>query len=295
MIRAALRALLSEIVDYAGLFPPAALDMRAAVGNYARYRASEDAWALGRFITPAARLDELADALTTLPSHSAEGEWRSSATLSGDVRAEMERVRRFNGEHAGLARIDAVETRLDTASAIADAGRLARGVSLFIEIPVGDDPGVLVAAIRDAGAKAKMRTGGVVPDAFPSPTAIVRFLRCCHELGVPFKATAGLHHPLRGTYPLTYAADAECATMYGFLNVLLAAAVVDAGADDELAQGVLEATELRAVQVDAGGVSVAGIRFAAADLRRVRERALVSFGSCSFREPMDELRTAGLL
>ena len=48
-----------SVVDYAGLFPPAGLDMRAAVGNYARYAAGPWAWALGRFIVPVSRLEEL--------------------------------------------------------------------------------------------------------------------------------------------------------------------------------------------------------------------------------------------
>ncbi len=48
----ALRPLLSGLIDYAGLFPPAAVSMADAVANYAAYRTSADAWALGRFVLP---------------------------------------------------------------------------------------------------------------------------------------------------------------------------------------------------------------------------------------------------
>lgn len=296
MIRSALRALLAEVVDYAGLFPPAGLDMRSAVGNYARYLASEDAWALGRFVAPAARLDEFAEVRAALPGHRAtDAAWRLSVTLSEDTAADVERVREFNRAHGGLARVDVVEVRADSAAAIDGASRLGRGLMVFVEVPVHEDPRVLVSAARDSGVNAKIRMGGTTPDAFPSTEAVVRFLRCCHELAVPFKATAGLHHPWRGTYPLTYAQGSACATMYGFLNVLLAAALAYSDAADDVIAETLQAPDTRMLRVDDDGVSVAGVRIGSGDLRRVRDQALVSFGSCSFREPMDELRAAGLL
>ena len=57
-MNASLRALLSGVVDYAGLFPPAGLPLDQAIRNYARYRQGSDAWMLGRFVIPAARLAE---------------------------------------------------------------------------------------------------------------------------------------------------------------------------------------------------------------------------------------------
>ena len=53
-----LRALLEEVIDYAGLFPPSQLSMQEAVVNYAAYRSGELGWMLGRFVVPTARLDE---------------------------------------------------------------------------------------------------------------------------------------------------------------------------------------------------------------------------------------------
>ena len=55
----ALHALIDGLIDYAGLFPPAALDMAEAARNYASYAQGEYAWVLGRFVVPAARLGEV--------------------------------------------------------------------------------------------------------------------------------------------------------------------------------------------------------------------------------------------
>ncbi|QUV80022.1 hypothetical protein [Chloracidobacterium thermophilum] len=56
MTTASLQALLSRLIDYAGLFPPAALDLANAVENYRRFRTSADAWMLGAFVLPAGQV-----------------------------------------------------------------------------------------------------------------------------------------------------------------------------------------------------------------------------------------------
>ena len=144
-------------------------------------------------------------------------------------------------------------------------------------------------AVRSAGVRAKIRTGGVTPDAFPPPEEIVRFLRRCMEVGVTAKATAGLHHPLRGEYRLTYAPDAVRGVMYGYLNVFLAAAAMRAGAPDDVATEMLTLTDASAIAISAASLSVCGFEITDAVLAATRTDALVAFGSCSFREPVDEL------
>ena len=81
-----------------------------------------------------------------------------------------------------------------------------------------------LAVLSAAGARAKVRTGGVTEGAFPASHALARFIQSCADAGVPFKATAGLHHPLRGEYRLTYEPGSPHGMMFGFLNVFLAAA-----------------------------------------------------------------------
>src|SRR5262249_57509614 len=93
-----LRDLLSGLIDYAGLFPPAALDMRTATRKYAEYRESEYRWALGRFVVPVARLDEFEKAAEgILPDGGWEGDefWRLSALSGGDLSSHFYRIPHF--------------------------------------------------------------------------------------------------------------------------------------------------------------------------------------------------------
>jgi hypothetical protein len=296
-----LRTLLAHAIDYAGLFPPAQLDMPGAVAEYESYLASSDAWALGRFVVPAARLRELAAAAGDAPSNplgSRQGERRLSVVLGADLAADVERLRAFcadvNGE--GWWRgIDAVELRASTPEAIAQAMRVVPdSVERYVEIPISEDPTPLVLAIAGAGAYAKVRTGGTTTDAFPASDHVARFLATCLREAVPFKATAGLHHPLRGEYPLTYEPGSACGRMYGFLNVFLATAFLAAGLDEAEARVLLDESDPNAVTFNRTEAVWRSHRLPLDRLAESR-RFLTSFGSCSFREPIDDLTALGLL
>jgi hypothetical protein len=297
----ALHTLLAGSIDYAGLFPPAGLDMPAAAANYAEYRRSPDRWALGRLVVPAARLPELERAAAGLaPAAPAGDPWPLAVLLAEGSPAELRDLGEFNCRHAAAGAPaltgDVVEVK---AASIADVERLAaaipRWLQTYVEIPVRDDPAPLVAAIGRAGLRAKVRTGGVTAGAFPAPGELARFLAACVAAGVPCKATAGLHHPLRAEYRLTYEPDSGHGTMYGFLNVFLALAFLREGMGQGDAVRLLEERDPAALRFDAGGVEWRGRRIGADALRRARQDGIASFGSCSFTEPVGDLETMGLL
>ena len=294
-----LRVLLYAIVDYAGLFPPASLDMPAAAREYAAHRDSPDAWALGRFVLPAARLDEFeAAAREVLPREGATS-WALSALLGSDLEEDLERIERFNDRHrdarTGAVLVDTVELKTHTARDVARASELLdRRFDTYMEIPVVDDPAELVAAIAQTIAKAKLRTGGVTPDAFPTSAQILRFVKRCLAHGVAFKATAGLHHPWRAEYRLTYASDAPQGTMFGFLNLLLCVAALQTGLSDADAIGLLEERDPGAARFDHTGATWRGRVFSIDQLTLARE-SMQAFGSCSFRDPVADLTAMRLL
>ena len=163
-------------------------------------------------------------------------------------------------------------------------GRETAGATVYLEKPT-----------ELAGTRAKIRTGGVTADLFPSPEALADFLLQCAQRKLAFKATAGLHHAVRGVYKLTYEPDSACATMHGFLNVLLAACLAWYDGSPAQVRATLEETDAAAFRFDDTGVSWHGHRLSNAQLAAAREEFIVSFGSCSFEEPLQELRKLELL
>jgi hypothetical protein len=297
----ALRALLRESIDYAGLFPPAGLGMAEAVANYAAYRRGPHAWALGRFVLPAGRLVELEQAAEDLlPRSPSSDRWRIAALLGADAARELDAVGEFNSRHAadgaGAAAVDTVEAKAESSEAVERLlARIPSYLLPYVEIPIGRDPAPLAAAVASAGGRLKVRTGGVTADAFPSSADLARFIRAARDAGVPFKATAGLHHPLRAEYRLTYEPGGACGTMFGFLNLFLAAAFVRAGGDDDDVARLLEERDPRAFRFDGEEVEWRGQRLDQDAIRRARDEVIISFGSCSFTEPIGDLQSLGLL
>lgn len=295
MIPKTLHTLLHSLVDYAGLFPPAALPMEAAVANYAQYRRSPQAWMLGRFVVPVARLGELGDAMRNAGEPGDTHPWHLSALVGEDVARDIAAVHAFNGGGHG-ATVDALEVRAASVDAIRRIAQVApREMKTYVEIPVADDPRHLLAAIAASKLRAKIRTGGVTAEAFPSPEEVARFLRACYSAGAAFKATAGLHHAVRGEHALTYEPGAPRAMMHGFLNVFLAAAFHYNGLTGRDTLDLLTAAFFDDVVMDDGRLAWREYVVTSTELSAVRRRLAVAFGSCSFREPVDELISMGIL
>ncbi|MHC4946749.1 MAG: hypothetical protein ACYTG1_00595 [Planctomycetota bacterium] len=295
-----LHALLENIVDYAGLFPPAKLDMATTVRAYRDAFEGPDAWMLGRLIVPAGRLDELeaaADGL--LPSDERSDPWRLSVLTApaGDeaLRGDLERIGLFNETHAtatrGLALADVIELQADEPAAIdATLDALPPNLFPFFELPLADDPRGRLAVLVGADAGAKARTGGVTADLYPTPAQLARFVAACAAADIAFKATAGLHHPLR------HHSEAVGADEFGFLNVFIGAALaLQFELPEAEVQAILEERSLSAFEIDADAVAWRGRRLTAEHVEDVRLAFAVSFGSCSFDEPRDDLRALGLL
>lgn len=282
----------ATIVDYAGLFPPASCGMDEAVRQYATYRDGPDHWMLGRFVVAAGRLEELgATVIAEGVMPTAARPWGLSVVLGAHLPQEVGRLEAFRAEHGGDGLvIEAVEARVGSAGeAEVVAAQLEGWGDRFLEVPHLSSYGDLVQAISRAGAFAKIRTGGTTPEAFPTPLELTRFLIAVVRSRLPFKATAGLHHPWRGSYRLTYAPDAAQHAMYGFVNLLVATAALRDGADGEVAQAILEDGEPTAFAITDAGIRWREMEFSREALEATRLEGFRGFGSCSFREPVDEL------
>jgi len=299
-VRAPVRALMHHIVDYAGLFPPAKLDMATTVANYATHLNGPHAWMLDRLIVPVARFDEFeAVAGEHLPRGADDEPWHVSALTrpAGDdgLAADLDAIAKFNAKHVetanGLAVVDAIELRANSVSAIERAlDELPDELMPYFELPAGDDPRGMIAALAGVDAAAKIRTGGVTPDLFPSPETVARFIAACGSAEVPFKATAGLHHPVRHR-DATVGADA-----FGFLNVFVAGALAfQRNREADALIDVLTETSAEAFAFGPAALAYGDDRLDANELEDARLVFAVSFGSCSFTEPIEDLQTLGLL
>jgi hypothetical protein len=173
---------------------------------------------------------------------------------------------------------------------------LPASLTAYFEIPLDDRLADLVTALAIHGQRAKIRTGGITKEDFPATRTIIRFIRTCLAANVAFKATAGLHHPLRCFKPLTYEADAPKGTMNGFLNLFLATGFARAGFKPFILEEILEDEFEESFEFTENGVAWHGDYFLSTwQLGFVRQKSIVSFGSCSFDEPIADLREIGLL
>jgi hypothetical protein len=322
-----LRALLSGVIDYAGLFPPARLEMGSAIGNYARYRGEPNRWSLGRFICPASRLVELSpfeELFLAGPPFVISALARGGKTTEewkAGLRADLEAIGAFRQRYSEHVTVDVLEMRLPGAIVSASArneldqllSEVARDIESlgppvlmpFLEMEFGDQwrqsLEECVAAISAANQAAfaqgrcrpagfKLRTGGVEARAFPSAEEVAWVVKLCRDQKVAIKATAGLHHPVRRF-------DPEMQTfMHGFLNLFTAGVLAHTRrlGRDQIEEILLDecASDFK---FDGDGMQWKTLRASVKEIEAARRSAIVSFGSCSFDEPCDDLRQLGLL
>jgi hypothetical protein len=294
------RALFESLFDYAGLFPPAELDMRDAVRNYARYRTGTHAWMLSRFVLPIGRLQEFeVAAADILAPGSPAPLWQLSVLSGADVGDTLGVAIDFNRRFAGRVVIDAVEMKALTEQEIIAAEQVVRKqMTPYVEIAMpagramtayggseaaGRTPRMLE-KIRASAARAKIRTGGVTPEAQPPVESLAAFIHECCAMEVPFKATAGLHHAVRSPRH----------GMHGFLNLLFATALANRGEPRETVEEVLSEQDPGAFDL---GDNAAAWRNHVFDLRQLRDarRLFTAVGTCSFEDPIADLNAMGAL
>jgi hypothetical protein len=281
----AIETLLAGLIDYAGLYPPAALDMRTAVRNYLAYQAGRHAFALGRFIVDATRLDEVRDVA---------GESLPGMPLSVIVASDLSGKTIEGALHRGF-RVESVETRCSDPLAIRRfSEELPLSIDCYFELPIAAACSDAIDAVGSRGAFAKLRMGGVVQDAFPAPDRVAACLQMLAECQVPFKATAGLHHPIRSRRRVSYESDSPSAMMHGFVNLFCAAALAR-DFDGEQVDTVLAEEDAAAFRFETDSIGWRSNKSTEEQVSTIRREFFKSFGSCSFEEPMQDLEALGWL
>jgi hypothetical protein len=298
-------ALLDHLIDDAALFPPASLTMLPALRAHARHKESAYWWIGGRFVLPASRVDEFATARTRRDAIDLSVVLDASVRgARGDtVRADLERTERVRSLDG--VTVSSFEARLPRL--VLDDSAMQRIVADIVErypstdvafwyesaydagwiAPPDEWLATLAAARASAPANltigAKVRCGGAAAGATPSIDDLAAFIAAAHAHDVPWKATAGLHHPVRRH------------AVHGFLNVLVAGIALHAGAiEPARVADVLAETDPTAFVLDPAHLSWRDVRLEAEQVAAARERC-VALGSCSFDEPVNDLRELGML
>lgn len=300
----AFEAFFGQLIDYAGLFPPAKLPLDQALCNYANYCSDKDAWMLGRFVVPATRLAEIAPFASVLCDEglvpfSALGRDATKFTEVCDtLNHDMADVRTFLRQHQNWAAVEVLETKA-SAEALADTDvrnqlvGMAAGseLTLFLEVPLSDHWSHAITALQSMRPHGfKLRCGGLEASAFPTPEQVASVICACRDANVPLKCTAGLHHPVRH-----FSAGVQ-ARMHGFLNVFGAGVLarihrLDVG----MVQRILEEEDRKAFVFDKATFRWRDLSASVDQVTDARRHAMISFGSCSFDEPRDDLRSLGLM
>lgn len=313
--KSGVRSFTDRLFDYAGLYPPASLPLPAAVSEYAAHLLAKEAWMLGPFVLHASTLADLYKRQVGLERFKlsvlcATNQSRESYPTS--LAKDLDNVSKYN--NAGVNEHDSpiysLETGLPTDALALDpkpfldalrsaiSAREIHPQLVFIEL----NPQLAEHAVeRWAEAVAefqggvvsyalKLRCGGVQAHQVPDVQSVATFIEICHRQNCAFKATAGLHHPVRGQH------HTASVPMHGFLNVIGAAVLRHANvADKEQTLSIVRETDPTAFHLDESGFRWRALSATPDQIAACRREFALSIGSCSFNEPVDDLRALGIL
>jgi hypothetical protein len=296
-MKASLKNFMTGLIDYAGLFPPASLDIQTVLDNYTAYLESEEGWMLGRCILPALQLYRV----TFHPG------FRCSVIVSPAIpQEEYDQLLNFS---TMKGRVEMVETHLpedinspehfsdhflQLHSKLRQAG--LQDVQLFVEAKNVVHAAAAIASfnksrsggevIRYAGYK--LRCGGMEKQVFPPPEKVAEVISICREHEIPIKFTAGMHLPFRN-----YSADIKV-MQHGFVNIFAAALLCWSCnlSIKEIIECLRDETAGH-FQFKNESFSWKNKMIPVSELKRLRQNKVISFGSCSFTEPVEGLRSLG--
>lgn len=316
-MRQSVLVLLSRSIDYAGIFPPAALPLEEAAARYAALLAGSERWVLGRFVCPAMRVSELGSLRAAASSPPtvlavlgpAAASLDELAASTAEVRQHLQPL--VGG--GGLA-VDQYEVPLPAAvisggaKAVAEAagavtGALAapRRMLVALEAPVAGSPPAVLGEVIQGLASAnraspatpvclKVRCGGSTAAAIPTVEELANVMALGRDHGVLIKATQGLHHPLR------HWDETLGCPVHGFLNLFAAAVLARShGFDGHRLAEVLADEDPASFVFTESGFAWRDHPASLEALAAARRFGVTSFGSCSVEEPLEGLRSLGLV
>ncbi len=280
------------LIDYAGTFPPASLPMDEAVEEFRRIRTSPNRWVMGRFLSRASELERLA-AVATGSMRRGEPPWSIGVIFDITHGAAAALGQEFQREMAPVMSVSSAEARATPEAppgALIDAmATIDPDIATFIEVDTATDLTDQIrdisSALRERGRPggAKLRCGGTTPEAFPTVGDVSTFLWEASGSSIPFKATAGLHHPIR------HRDEKLGVWRHGFVNILLASVACDAGESKSTVEQIVAETDPDAFAIGTMAASWRDVSLPGAAIARSRRSGFTAFGSCDVEEPLNDL------
>lgn len=324
-MRASFKAFMQEIIDYAGLFPPANLSLDTSIQKYSQYRKSDDSWMLSRYIIPSARLKELNpykdNLLTEGDSFAFSVLGKQTETVSeykGHLQNVVTSLKQFHADHGSHVTTDVLEIKLPREVVFANDEDLlseiyettARHFAGVKEFPSDiyfegifdknweKEIGLILKSLSnynnspatEVNVGFKLRCGGVEASMIPSVEQVAFTLNRVRQQNLAIKCTAGLHHPIR------HYDHSVKAKMHGFFNVFGGAMLGYAhDFSDEQMTEVIKEEDPEHYKFTDSGFCWNELEVSTDEIKELREVAVISFGSCSFDEPREDLQKLGLL
>lgn len=318
-------ALIYKLIDYAGLFPPAKLPLNEALPNYLKYLIGEYSRMLANFIIPAKMMGELNDlikstgAADNLHFSVLGSSGKTEQEFLNNLKNDIKEWKTFLTNNPGaMTKFYEVKLPIEVIATqkAAEIGRFIGSVSEEITGSFGDDvilffeatpeegtttdewktdtdaviEGIKMHNLTQNNAGYKLRTGGVTASAFPLPEQVAFAIRHCLNRQIPMKCTAGLHHPVRHF-------NEEVRTrMHGFINIFGAGAIAIRHniSENEMIK-MLEEEDPNAFEFTDDSFVWDKYKVSVEDIQYSRESLLISYGSCSFDEPIEDLQKLKLL
>lgn len=322
--------LLSEILDYAGLYPPAALRLDDAFAKYIQHSHSKESWMLSKFVVSTHFLDELKELINNnaqspvpfpltvvaAPSNSLEDFKKITQDTKISILDIIDKSEKQISVPSLEIKLPSVffdkKTNFDIVEAIEFVTDLmssseALPHQVFFEIPgfgfQKQSADALIGALSVHNKKLldntrthysfsgfKVRCGGVEAFQFPPSEYLAYTIHTAAQHKTPLKFTAGLHHPIR------HYNKSVSTKMHGFLNVF--------GASMLCYTNRLSEAEILTMlnDEDPSHFSISDSQFTWKDnavsieeINMLRALYVTSFGSCSFDEPIEDLTELKLL
>jgi hypothetical protein len=311
-IKESLKIFLDGIIDYAGIFPPAKLPLKDAYENFLMYQKDDRGILVSNFICSLDQLDELGK-LIKASSDEFILPLSIVCQYNENYNSDLNIIGDFLNENQGKVSINNLEIKVPgefynneknfsgLLSNISDKKNevINDKTFLFYEGNINGDYEnnfkFLIGVIeihnekyKDSGFK--LRTGGVEAALFPTSEQVVYAMRKCLDRGVSFKATAGLHHPFR------HYNDSVKTKMHGFINLFGAGIITYRHniTDKEMIE-MLEEEDHDKFNFTDDDFIYRGWEISNDEIALARKEFMISFGSCSVDEPVDDLKKLGLI